>query len=186
MVSSVLHRDDPSCVRRVAVDSASPSLLRLMKNVSPILFGWLRTACVSRSDAYPPALTYAPAGVPPTAGAPRWGPSDREVSATQARTPQYLMHGGMPEQQLHWVLALEVQGAWTEAPAPWVHCPRRHASPHCEIDTATFVDRHNIHGSLPMVSENNLSIERMFSNAENQVVGLSAESHLPANLTSID
>ena len=49
--------------------------------------------------------------------------------------------------------------------------PRRHSSPNCEIDTATFDDHHDTHGSLPMVSENNTSIKKMVSNAENQVVG---------------
>ena len=98
--------------------------------------------------------------------------SEREASAAQARTPQYLMHGGMPEEKLQWVQDLEIQGAWTEA-LPSVGAPflRRHASPYCEIDTVRFVDRHDIHGSLPMVSENNTSIKKMVSNAENQVVG---------------
>ena len=62
VLTNALQREDPSCVRRVAVDSASPSVLRLMKNVFPISFGWLLTRCVSRSLANPSALTYAPAG----------------------------------------------------------------------------------------------------------------------------
>ena len=43
--------------------------------------------------------------------------------------------------------------------------PRRHSSPYGEIDTATFDDRHNTHGSLPMVSENNTSRKKVVSNA---------------------
>ena len=41
ILTRVLQREDPSCVRRVAVDSASLSMLRLMKNVPPVSFGWL-------------------------------------------------------------------------------------------------------------------------------------------------
>ena len=82
------------------------------------------------------------------------------------------MHGGMPEPQLQRVLALEVWCAWTEALASvGALFPADMRRRTAKSTLQQFVDRNNIHGSLPIVSENNTGIKRMVSNAENQVLG---------------
>ena len=143
------------------------------------LVGWLLTRRVSRSHANPPALTYAPAG--PYSFV--WCGSSAHCRCATVRTQRAGSLSGPSENptvsHARWYARAESFKPWKSR----VHGPRRstearrHSSPYCEIDTATFDDRHNIHGSLPMVSANNTSIKNMVSNAENQVVGRCAASN---------
>ena len=162
MLTSALQREDPSCVRRVAVDSASPSLLRLMKNVSPISFGWLltRRACADIRTGGS-ILLQVRHGEDPASGKPQRRKREPHSTSCTVVCPSRSFNGSKPWKS-------KVHGP--RRSPPWVHRSRRRSSPYGEIDTATFDDRHNTHGSLPMVSENNTSRKNMVSNAENQVV----------------
>ena len=157
-------------MRRVAVDSALPSLLRLMKNVSPISFGWLltRRACADIRTGGSILLRLMREfhslqvrhGEDPASGKPQRRKREPHSISCTVVCPSRSFNGSKPGS-----LRCMDQGARLRG-----HCSRRRLSPYGEIDTATFDDRHNTHGSLPMVSENNTSRKNMVSNAENQVV----------------